>query len=56
MTEERDILDYLARSYGRPLTPQEAWLSLNQAWTLGIIEQPVGQDVQMPLSPVWSRK
>jgi hypothetical protein len=29
--DERSIIEYLERSYGRPLTPQEAWLALEQA-------------------------
>jgi hypothetical protein len=33
--EEQQILDLLAESYGRPLTAEEAWLSLEQARPLG---------------------
>jgi hypothetical protein len=33
--EEQQILDLLAESYGRPLTAEEAWLSLEQARELG---------------------
>jgi hypothetical protein len=33
--EEQEIIDYLETSYGRPLTEQEIYLSLEQARHIG---------------------
>jgi len=41
--DDQEILDWLAESQGRPLTEQEAWLSLAQARELG----------ELPQSPTW---
>jgi hypothetical protein len=35
--EEQDLLDWLTKSKGRPLTSQEAFFSLEQAFALGVI-------------------
>lgn len=39
MTEEElSVIEYLERSYGRALTPQEEYLSLEQARMMGCID------------------
>jgi hypothetical protein len=36
--EEQSVIDYLERDNGRPLTPQEAWLALEQARAVGELD------------------
>jgi hypothetical protein len=46
--DERSIIEYLERSYGRALTPQETYLSLQQARQIGDLDgEPDG-----PLPPL----
>jgi len=35
--EERSVIAMMERNLGRPMTPQEEFLSLEQAWALGQI-------------------
>jgi|GraSoi013_2_20cm_2_1032436.scaffolds.fasta_scaffold62632_2 hypothetical protein len=46
--EEREIVEFLERSFGRALTPQEIYLSLQQARQIGTLDgEPDG-----PLPPL----
>ena len=51
--DERRIVDFVERCHGRPLTPQEVWLSLEQARFVGVLDElearPQSRTLGLPL-------
>jgi hypothetical protein len=53
--DEQALVDYLATSYGRALTPAEALVSIYQARGVGYLPQDDGYDMRV-MAPSWPRR